>query len=530
MKKYCMYLRKSRSDMEAEKHGEGETLARHERALMELAKRQHITISKVYREIVSGETLAARPEAQALLADVEAGMWDGVLVMEVERLARGDTIDQGIVAQAFKYSGTLIITPLKTYDPSNEYDEEYFEFGLFMSRREYKAIRRRLEAGRYASAKEGKFIGSYCAYGYQKKKLPNDKGYTLEIVPEQAKIVRLVYDLYLNGIDRNGVLEPIGFNGIAKHLNDMKIPSPKGKTWQAGYIKKMLSNPTYIGKIRWGYNKCKKQVKDNSVKYIRYHDDDYCVVDGLHPAIIDEELFNAIQDKVHRNDSPRKHSDQILQNPLAGILYCGYCGRAMKRHTSTVNRFPAYKCVGYGCQNISSPVHIVEDRLIEALRVWLDGWTMELESTEPQQDSKQELIESGIAAQEEIIARLQSQIDRAHDFLEQGIYTPEVFISRTNILSPQLEEAKKSLRDLLDQKQEMSEQKAEYETLIPRVQEIIDVYSQLPNAQAKNDILKEVLQRVEYKKFSRGGRKGASDDFELLAYPKFSSGKNNGIM
>ena len=109
MKKYCMYLRKSRSDMEAEKHGEGETLARHERALMELAKRQHITISKVYREIVSGETLAARPEAQALLADVEAGMWDGVLVMEVERLARGDTIDQGIVAQAFKYSGTLII-------------------------------------------------------------------------------------------------------------------------------------------------------------------------------------------------------------------------------------------------------------------------------------------------------------------------------------------------------------------------------------------------------------------------------------
>lgn len=98
-----------------------------------------------------GETLAARPEAQALLTDVEAGIWDGVLVMEVERLARGDTIDQGIVSQAFKYSGTLIITPMKTYDPSNEYDEEYFEFGLFMSRREYKAIRRRLEAGRYAS-------------------------------------------------------------------------------------------------------------------------------------------------------------------------------------------------------------------------------------------------------------------------------------------------------------------------------------------------------------------------------------------
>ncbi len=50
-------------------------------------------------------------------------------------------IDQGIVSQAFKYSGTRIITPTKTYDPNNEFDEEYFEFGLFMSRREYQTIR-----------------------------------------------------------------------------------------------------------------------------------------------------------------------------------------------------------------------------------------------------------------------------------------------------------------------------------------------------------------------------------------------------
>ena len=130
----------------------------------------------------------------------------------------------------YVFSHTEQKSGYNVYDYTVEYDEEYFEFGLFMSRREYKAIRRRLEAGRYASAKEGKFIGSYCAYGYQKKKLPNDKGFTLEVVPEEAKIVRLVYDLYLNGIARNGVREPIGFNGIATYLNDMKIPSPFCKT------------------------------------------------------------------------------------------------------------------------------------------------------------------------------------------------------------------------------------------------------------------------------------------------------------
>lgn len=147
-KEYCIYLRKSRADMDAEAHGEGETLARHEKALLELAKRQRLNITQIHREIVSGDTIAARPVMQQLLQEVQAGQWAGVLVMEVERLARGETIDQGIVAQSFQYSGTKIVTPLKTYDPTNEYDEEYFEFGLFMSRREYKTIKRRLMRGR----------------------------------------------------------------------------------------------------------------------------------------------------------------------------------------------------------------------------------------------------------------------------------------------------------------------------------------------------------------------------------------------
>ena len=152
MSRYCIYLRKSRADLEAEAHGEGETLSRHKTALLELARRMGITISATYEEIVSGETIAARPQMQRLLSEVGAGEWDGVLVMEIERLARGDTMDQGLVAQTFKYSGTKIITPLKTFDPQNEFDEEYFEFGIFMARREFTTTNRRLVRGREASA------------------------------------------------------------------------------------------------------------------------------------------------------------------------------------------------------------------------------------------------------------------------------------------------------------------------------------------------------------------------------------------
>jgi len=57
---YCIYLRKSRKDIDAEAHGEGETLARHENILLSLAKRQNLSIGAIYREIVSGETISSR--------------------------------------------------------------------------------------------------------------------------------------------------------------------------------------------------------------------------------------------------------------------------------------------------------------------------------------------------------------------------------------------------------------------------------------------------------------------------------------
>ena len=187
---YAIYLRKSREDRELEKIGEGETLARHEKTLVDFAKNKGFIIGEIYREVVSGETIEERAEMKRLLKDVESRKWAGILVMEVERLARGDTKDQGIVETAFKYSNTKIITPMKIYNPNNEYDEEYFEFGLFMSRREYKTINIRLQRGRMTSIAEGKYVGSIPPFGYQRKKLENAKGYTLVPNPEEAEIVK----------------------------------------------------------------------------------------------------------------------------------------------------------------------------------------------------------------------------------------------------------------------------------------------------------------------------------------------------
>lgn len=242
----CIYLRKSRADREAEERGEEETLSRHERILLDLAKRGGYHIGAIYKEVVSGETISARPVMQQLLQEVESGMWDGVLVVEIERLARGDSIDQGIVARAFQYSDTKIITPTKVYDPNNEFDEEYFEFGLFMSRREYKTIKRRLTAGRLSSVNEGKYVGNVPPYGYERVKIPHAKGFTLSPIPQQAEVVKLMFDWYVHGIDG----ERLGVAKITRKLNDMGIPPAKNNAWSTASVSGILQNPVYAGKIR----------------------------------------------------------------------------------------------------------------------------------------------------------------------------------------------------------------------------------------------------------------------------------------
>lgn len=287
----CIYLRKSRADREAEARGEGETLARHEHILLELAKKRGYHVGAIYKEVVSGETISARPVMQKLLKEVEGGVWDAVLVVEVERLARGDTIDQGVVSRAFQYSDTKIVTPIKVYDPNNEFDEEYFEFGLFMSRREYKTIKRRLNAGRISSVKEGKYCGNVAPYGYKRVKLERDKGFTLEPVPEQADVVRMIFNWYTVGVDG----ERMGVSKITNRLNSMGIPSLKRDDWSPYSIRDMLQNPTYCGKIRWNRRKSVKHIENGEVVVSRPRADEYIISDGIHMPIISEETFDAAQ-------------------------------------------------------------------------------------------------------------------------------------------------------------------------------------------------------------------------------------------
>ncbi len=520
--KYCIYLRKSRADAEAESRGEGETLARHEAALNDLAKRQGLIIDKIYREIVSGETIAARPVIQQLLSEVGQGMWAGVLVMEVERLARGDTIDKGIIAQTFKFTGTKIITPMKIYDPDNEFDEEYFEFGLFMSRREYKTINRRLQRGRLASVQEGKYVASQPPYGYKRKKIENEKGYTLESVPEQAEIVRKIFEYYTIGEEQPGSTpKRLGINLIARRLNVQDIPPSKGDTWSAVSVRDILINPVYIGKLRWNWRPTIKKIVDGEIKIERPRSMEKCILSqGRHDPIISEDLFNAAQQIISNNPRKSLTERKKVMNPLCGLVICGECGQSMVRrtHYKKFNRPDTLMCVNPACHNISSSLPLVEDRIVKALELWLQGYTLKWDSIEPGNNRRLELLKKSLNKTDAELNALNLQMNNIHDLLEQGIYDLAKFQERRQNITERIEQVQETRDSILaDLKAKQENKNKNY---IPGVDSMFEVYALLPTPKAKYDLLNGVLEKVVYFKDKNGRWHNSPDEFEIVIYPK----------
>lgn len=510
---YALYLRKSRADIEAEARGEGETLARHEKILFELAKRYNFSIGKIYREIVSGESIEARPVVQELLRDVQSGRWKGVLVVEVERLARGDTIDQGRVAKSFKFSNTKIITPIKIYDPNDEFDEEYFEFGLFMSRREYKVINRRLQRGRVSSVKEGKFVGSIPPYGYYKTKIEKDKGYTLTRNDKEAEVVKKVYNMY--------AYNNLSMQEIAKQLNNAGFKPRIASKWNISVIKDMLNNPVYIGKIRWDSRKIIKEYKNGKIIETRPRNSNYILCDGVHEHLIDDETWKIVQERRSKNLPPVPHNN-VIQNPLAGLMYCAKCGKKMQRRPYKKYGFEATLiCPNLECNNISTKLCIVEEKIIEALRDWLKNYELDYDGYIYKVCSKnKKMLEENIKNLKKELEMQNKKLIKIYDFFEDGTYTKKVFLERCSAINSIINTIKKNIEKFEQQLEFENKREEEKKKIIPKIYNIIDLYSNLETPEQKNMLLRTVIRKIEYKKEEKAIKKDSDPtNFELDIYP-----------
>ena len=320
---FLVYLRKSRSDdplLSVE-----EVLARHETILDEWCIKNlgaKVPEENKYREVVSGETIADRPRVQEVLKRIESPKIKGVIIVEVQRLGRPDLEDIGRLSKLFRFTNTLVVTPPKTYDLSDEYDRDSFERELKRGNEFLEYQKKIMNRGKLLSVSQGNYIASVPPYGYDKVWIKEGKEEypTLAINEEQALVVRMIYNMYVN--------DDMGWVNICHTLDDLGIKPPKGKYWSPPTIRDMLSNITYTGMVVWNRRKEVVVVEDSEIIKTRPRATlgDYLIYKGKHDAIISDELFEAAQAKKGRNH--RAKSTTKVRNPLAGLVYCR-CGRAM---------------------------------------------------------------------------------------------------------------------------------------------------------------------------------------------------------
>lgn len=509
MERVAMYLRKSRADVEAEMRGEGETLAKHKKSLLRIAKAQGLNIIKIREEIVSGESLFNRPEMTELLKEVERGDYTAVLCMDIDRLGRGNMQEQGLILNTFRETDTKIITPTKTYDLKDESDELMTEIQTLFARQELKIITRRMQRGRVQSVESGNYIGTRPPYGYEIRK--EGKSRWLIPHPEQSKIVKMIFEWYTND-DPN---ERKGTGKIANQLNEMGFRSYTGIPWTAASILVIIKNEVYTGRLQWKKKEYKKTATGRVVK-TRSKDD---IVDakGKHEPLVSQELFDKAQEILKGKYHVPYQLESGITNPLAGLIRCAKCGYSMVYRPYTTQ--PAHlMCYNKQCDCRSSKFEYVETAVVAALKEWLRSYKVELSKHKQEDHSGREveLKKMSLTSLEKEMVELENQRERLFDFLERGIYSEEVYLERSQSLTNRMKETSTLIDRAKVELHEAMNREKKQNNIIPMIQNVIKMYERSKDPAKKNALLKSILVKIEYRK----DKHQRNDDFDLKLFPK----------
>ena len=483
---YIIYLRKSRQDDPRETVEE--VLAKHETMLQEYAVREFghkIPEANIYREIVSGESISEREEIKRVLARITDPNIKGVIVVEPSRLSRGDLRDCGRLIDELRYSKTLVVTPYMTYDLDNKMERKFFQDELLRGNDYLEYTKEILWRGRVASAKRGCYVvGGPAPFGY--KKVKDGKDWILEVVPENAEIVRQIFDWYVH--------KNMSPGEIARKLTEMGIKSPSGRDeWVDVSVRRMLSNEHYRGLIIFNQIKDVISIENGEkVKHkVKQQPEDIIKVKGRHPAIIDEATFEAARALV--SPKPKNKAQLELKNVLSGLLVCGKCGKSMMRVSNNMLH-PRMVCRGEKPRCYKSAP---EAEVIQALILALEFSDLpELKLRIANDDG------NAIKIQQRQIAKLNNQLadfekqeDTLRTLVETQVYSPEEFKTRYTALKAKMD----ACREEIEKAKRSMPKSIDYKERAERLEAAIKLLKDKDSSPREtNNFLKSIIKRIDY--------------------------------
>ena len=486
---WLIYLRKSRQDDPTQTVEE--VLAKHEVMLQEYAEREfgrRIPEKDIYREVVSGESIDEREEIKKILARIEDPSVAGVLCMEPSRLSRGDLSDCAKIIDSFRFSHSLVATPMMTYDLEKKMERKFFQDELLRGNDYLEYTKEILFRGRVAAAKRGCYIPSTPPFGYNRIKVGRD--WTLE-ANDDADLVRQMFDWYVN--------EGMTPGKIAKRLTEMGYKATKGGDWNTYSVRDILKNIHYIGKIK--YNKIRATwVIENGervLKHLAGPEDEVIISEGKHDGIIDPAIFEAAQNRFSKN--PRIKQGHDLINKFSGVLKCKNCGRVLM-YDPRPEQTSRYVCRSRPVCYKSGKAPEVELAVLTILK-------------EAELPRLKKLLESGAGNAAVVqkkrldklfkqMAEYRAQEDKQYELLETGKYTQDIFDRRNAALRAKIDECEREIH--LAQKS--MPKNIDYGEAVVKLEDVIRLLEDPGDTPINviNAKMRDIIEVIEYSATDRG--------------------------
>lgn len=450
--------------------------------LKDYAKSHGYVVSKIFYEVgISGRKADKRPEFQKMigLAKSSDHPADAILVWKYSRFARNQ--EESIVYKSLlkkkhnvdviSVSEPLVDGPFGSLiERIIEWMDEYYSVRL--SGEVTRGMREKAERGGYQARPP---------LGY---KIVTHKEPPV-IVPEEAKIVRLIFEKYAN--------ENLGIFEIARLLNMHNFKTSHGKEFERRSIEYILQNPTYCGMIRWNRT-------INETNEIR-PESEWIVTDGEHPAIISKELFDKAQERYKREYRPRgARPVSAYKHWLSGVVKCPACGRTMTANTIRNNTrvYSHFRCYGYTkgkCMANNSISSIkLEPAVLESIKTVLNNGKITYRKIEAKTDDTVDLK----TILEDQIKKIDVKLQRIKEAYMNGIDTMEEYKENKQAVQEEKQHLEKQLSEI---KEEKSNSKDDDEDMLLRVKNVYDILSSdSVDATTKNDVLRSVVEKIIYEK------------------------------
>jgi site-specific DNA recombinase len=483
---------------------EGYSIGEQQRLLSDECVKNGDTIYKVYADKgISGKNIKDRPALKELLNDAKDGKFESVLVWKMNRISRSLKDVLNIVDLFDDYNITFK-SATEPCDTTTLTGKMQFQMLALIGEFERGTIAQNVKMGMLARAKEGRWNGN-TLLGYNlkgKDGSTNKKRKDTELVinESEAEIVRTIFSMYSEGN---------GYKAIANNLNKFGCTTKRGNPFSVNAIKDILKNPVYIGKIRYNV------LQNWSEKRRRHKNPNPLLVDGIHDAIIDQELWDKVQKMME--DSKGKPS-RIYDGefPLTGILKCPICNSGMvimrsskARKDGTRHRIEYYCCGAWKnkgtavCHSNSINVNkaneyvfgklselLSNDKLIKDIVVNINSTRKAM--VDPSKDELEKILKE--------LDKLEAKKKKVFEAYEDDIITKKDFSDRMAEITSREEMLQQEVNNLKSNILDDGVQEVSYEFVREILSSFSKMLSELPSREQQKRLLHMLISKITINK------------------------------